>query len=84
MAKSRRENTARTQPCGEGVNPRSKRVIRLGQAARMRPVAEREEVNNQKNIIISTGIESPTPRSRMYPVTDRGEGQSSKDADSDK
>ena len=83
MAKSRRENTARTQPKGEGVNPRSERVTRLGQAARMRPVAEREEVNNQK-IIISTDMESPTPRSRMYPVTDRGEGQSSKEADSDK
>ena len=44
MAKPRRENTAQTQPNREGVNPRSKRVIRVGQAARMRPVSEREEV----------------------------------------
>ena len=44
MAKSRRENTEQTQPNREGVNPRSKHVIRVGQAARMRPVAEREEV----------------------------------------
>lgn len=84
MAKSRRENTAQKQPNREGVNPRSERVIRVGQAARMRPVAEREEVNNQKIIIISTDIESPTLRSRTYPVTDREGGQSPKEADSDK
>ena len=47
----------------------------------MRPVAEREEVNDQEIIIISTDIESPTLRSR---TSDRGEGQSPKDADSDK
>ena len=84
MAKSRRENTARTQRYGEGENPRSKRVIGLGQAARMRPVAEREEVNNQKIIITSADRESPALRNRVYPVTDRGEVQSPKDADSDK
>ena len=33
MAKSRRENTEQTQPNREGVNPRSKHVIRVGQAA---------------------------------------------------
>ena len=44
MAKPRRENTAQTQPNREGANPRSKRVIRVGQAARMRPVSEREEI----------------------------------------